>query len=67
MHLNIFTAFCFIFRLVENEVGFTRTRVRLTDMMSHLDLAQAQLELFALQWENKGYLGYRAMPRALDI
>lgn len=52
---------------MESEVAFTKTKVRLTDMMSHLDLAQAQLELLALLWKNKGYLGYRTMPRALDI
>lgn len=38
---------------MKSEVGFAKTKVRLADMMSHLDLAQAQLELLALQWENK--------------
>jgi len=35
---------------VESEVGFIKTKSRLADTTSHLDLAQAQLELFALQW-----------------
>lgn len=59
-----------IFFPVESEVAFTKTKVRLADMMSHLDLTQAQLELLAvipLLWKNKGYLGYRTMLRALDI
>lgn len=49
MHLNVKAyLFSFIFHLVESEVGFTKIKFRLTDMMSHLDLAQAQLELLAL-------------------
>lgn len=69
MHFNMkmYRFFFEDFFPVESEVAFTKTKVRLTDMMSHLDLAQAQLELLALLWKNKGYLGYRTMPRALDI
>lgn len=40
--------YIFIFHPVESEAGFTKTKVRLVDMMSHLNLAQAQLELLAL-------------------
>lgn len=48
MYFNVKTAFLSFFHPVGGEIGFIKIKFRLTDMMLHLDLAQAQLELLAL-------------------